>query len=322
MIREEYISLLQPYSQYLLYTKGYSVKTMDAYIRDAENFLLFCDSKHLEYNLVKEEDIVLYLSELLSGSFGGKRSKTTLQRRLCGLRCFYKYLTQYFPSEYTSNPFTRISSPKADPHVPTALFKEQINELLELNQKRNDELAVRDQAILELLYASGMRASELVSMEGRDIDYRNRMIRILGKGKKYRMVPFGKTAEAWMKRYSSELRPVLLSRFSDPILTHKPTAFFLNDRGGALTVRGLEYILHEIEKKIGTNFSLHPHEIRHSFATHLLQNGADLRLVQELLGHSSINTTQIYTNLTFEDLKDQYDACFPARRGKGGESDS
>ncbi|MDY2913663.1 MAG: tyrosine-type recombinase/integrase [Candidatus Enteromonas sp.] len=313
MISEQYLSLLQPYSQYLLYTKGYSPKTVESYLHDAESFLRFCDREMLDYYRIEEPDIVNYLAEQLSGKEETKATKRTLKRRLCGLRAFYDYLHRRFPGKYSSNPFRDVSSPKAEIKYPTALFLEQVNELLEKNQAREDELMVRDQAILELLYASGMRASELVSFDSSSIDYRNRMIRILGKGKKYRLVPFGKTAEGWMKKYYSELRPKLLAKNPEPLVTRRPKAFFLSDRGRKLTVRGLEYILAAVEEKIGTHFHLHPHELRHTFATHLLQNGADLRLIQELLGHSSIDTTQVYTHLTFDDLKSQYDACFPAR---------
>jgi integrase/recombinase XerC len=172
---------------------------------------------------------------------------------------------------------------------------------------------LRDQAIIELLYASGMRASEAISFSGRQIDYNNRMISINGKGNKERLVPFGKTAEIAMKRYAKEIRPVLLKK-------HKKggsvESFFLSYRGEKLTVRGLEYILKDIEVKTGYFLGLHPHEFRHTFATHLLEGGADLRLIQELLGHESLNTTQIYTHVTQESMKMQYEAYFPRAKKK------
>ena len=141
---------------------------------------------------------------------------------------------------------------------------------------------------------------------------RKRVVKVNGKGKKDRNVPFGRNAAKAVDEYRSKLRPELLKKNESEI---KPTALFLNAKGEALTIRGLEYILRSIEKKTGLHLDLHPHELRHSFATNLLENGADLRLIQEILGHESIDTTQIYTHVSQKEMKQEYDAFFPKRKG-------
>ncbi len=206
------------------------------------------------------------------------------------------------------NPFLFISSPKKEIRYPRVLYVEQINNLLKCNAARTDELALRDQCILELLYASGVRVSELVKISLKDIDIRNRHIRIFGKGSKERIVPFNKSAQAAIKNYVANSRDQLLARYS---LSVQYDYLFLNSQGKPLTSRGVEYILKEIEKKTGCNYDLHPHLLRHTFATHLLENGADLRVIQELLGHESLNTTQIYTHVTEEAMKCQFLASHP-----------
>jgi integrase/recombinase XerC len=304
---------LLPYSQYLLFSRGYSSHTVEGYLRDIRTFLQFLQDQGIEDNAIDEQVLVNYLSLEMSGK---KVSKRTMQRRLSSCRSYYDYLHEHDSYRYPMNPFRFISSPKGEIKYPQILFSNEVKSLLEDNAKRDDSMMVRDQAILELLYASGMRASELVSFEPSSIDYRNRMIRIYGKGKKYRMVPFGPSAEKWMRKYAAESRPELLTHNKSDDRTRRPKTFFLSAQGKALTVRGLEYILRSVEEKTGHYVDLHPHMLRHSFATHLLENGADLRLIQELLGHESINTTQVYTHLTQKDMKAQYESAFPKRSGK------
>jgi integrase/recombinase XerC len=158
-----------------------------------------------------------------------------------------------------------------------------------------------------------MRASELCSLTNRQIDYNNRMIRIFGKGRKERLVPFSQTAEKAMLIYYKGLRNDLLAKSKADLKSDK---YFLSAQGKALSVRGLEYILKEVEDKTGHHVGLHPHELRHTFATHLLEGGADLRLIQELLGHESINTTQVYTHISSEAMKNQYELYFPRAKKK------
>ena len=319
MAENKWKELLQPYSQYLLFSRNYSPNTIGNYGRDITSFFDYSESIGVPIFEVEEMTILMFLQDQLSKG----ESKRTLARRLSALRSFYDYQRIHDAAHFTKNPFRDVKAPRAEIKYPHALFLDQVNKLLEENAKRDDPLMVRDQAILELLYASGMRASELVHFEPSSIDYGNRMIRVYGKGKKYRMVPFGINAMKWMKRYYSELRPDLLAKWTPAVSHQRPKSFFLSAQGGTLTVRGLEYILHHVEEATGLSLDLHPHELRHSFATHLLENGADLRLIQELLGHESINTTQVYTHLTTEDMKAQYERYFPKRTGEkrdGGSS--
>lgn len=280
-----------------------------AYVEDAQIFLRFLKKEGIPANEADHGIVTAFLAEEIHRG----QSKRSLSRRLSALRSFYRFMMERYPRDFSANPFLGYSSPKLETKYPVPLFLEQVEALLAKNAQRADPLMVRDQAILELLYASGMRASELVSMTLHSVDYRNRVVRVFGKGKKERLVPFGKSAERWMKEYAQTLRKQSLSQVRDPIEAGKTKAFFLNAKGRPLTVRGLEYILHSIEDKIGMHLDLHPHELRHTFATHLLENGADLRLIQELLGHESINTTQVYTHLTAKDLQEEYEKCFPRR---------
>ena len=205
-----------------------------------------------------------------------------------------------------------ISAPKTDKKYPHALYKEQVREILDENAKRTDDLMIRDQAILSTLYFTGMRAAELVNLTIQSISLNQRIIRVIGKGDKERLVPISEECKKDLERYINFTRKELLSKAM--VATN---ALFLNSKGEKLTTRGLEYILDSIEEKTGTFVGLHPHILRHSFATHLLENGADLRVIQELLGHASINATQVYTHVTEREMQTEYLASHPrARKNK------
>ena len=212
-----------------------------------------------------------------------------------------------------ANPFRQVSSPKDGKHYPERLFKEDVERLLEENKKREDELALRDQAILELLFSSGIRASELVGLTLIQIDFSASSMLIHGKGNKDRYAPFSSSAGEALRRYLRSSRPLLLQKRKNPRPSDR---VFLSSKGEPLSVRGLEYILDSIESRLGESLHLHPHILRHSFATALLEGGADLRYIQELLGHESINTTQVYTHLTQQELSEQYDKYFPSLKKK------
>ena len=170
---------------------------------------------------------------------------------------------------------------------------------------------MRDQAILEVLYFCGIRAAELVNIDVQSVNLPKRFIRVFGKGSKERLVPFSVECKTILEKYMKEDRPKLLEKSQMPT-----PALFMNNKGQRLTTRGLEYILDKIEEKTGLFVGLHPHILRHSFATHLLENGADLRVIQELLGHESINATQVYTHVTEEAMKDAYFNAFPRAHKK------
>lgn len=300
--------LVKLFQDYLLLERNYSTHTKDAYVRDVEEYFKFLEDMDKNILEVKNTDIRDFLTiQMMHGI-----SKRSIKRKLSALRHFFKFLVD---REYVKmNPFLTITSPKVDKRLPEFLYYEEVEKLLAQNALRTDHLMIRDQAILELLYASGMRAFEICTLEIFNIDYGNRCLRIIGKGNKERIIPFSVTAKDAMVRYQKELRPTLLKKNHDEIL---PDTFFLNDQGKALTTRGLEFILKEIERKTGVYLSLYPHKMRHTFATHLLDNGADLRVIQELLGHSSLSTTQIYTHVSMEKMQTTYFNAHPRAHKKG-----
>lgn len=296
------IKEIDEFTNYLRFNLNYSPKTIESYERDIESFYLFIFSEGIDIDDIDGPIIRNYLSNQIQNGI----SKRTLCRRLSCLRHYYNFLLE---KEYVhNNPFIFVHAPKKEVRYPRALYIEQVETLLARNKERGDHLMLRDQVILELLYASGVRASEFVNIKLQDIDFRTRSIRILGKGNKERIVPFSKSASLTMKDYRDNCRPLLLAKNKK---IYNVDYFILNDQGKKLTSRGLEYILKNIEKLTGCNYDLHPHLFRHSFATHLLEGGADLRVIQELLGHESLNTTQVYTHVTEEALKAQFVASHP-----------
>ena len=301
------IKEIEEFKTYLKKSLNYSDKTVDAYERDIESFYIFIFAEGVDIDDVDLQIIRNYLSVQLANGI----SKRTLQRRLSCFRHYYSFLLD---REYVhENPFVFVHSPKKEVRYPKALYLEQIETLFQRNRERSDHLMLRDQVILELLYASGIRASEFVNVKIQDIDFRTRSIRILGKGNKERIVPFTKSASLTMKEYLKDCRPLLLAKNKKQ---YNVEYFVLNDQGKKLTTRGLEYILKNVEKLTGCDYELHPHLMRHTFATHLLEGGADLRVIQELLGHESLNTTQVYTHVTEESMKAQFVASHPRARKK------
>ena len=285
--------------------RNYSKQTVDSYRRDIEKFYRF-----LLKEGVKDDDVdLVIIRNFLTEELLKEVSKRSCKRRLCALKHYYHYLLKIGYVE--SNPFDFVLSPKVKVQYPHALDETQIDQLLEENSKRTDELMLRDQTILEVLYYSGVRASELVNIKLSDINSRQRYFRILGKGNKERLSPFSNECASWLERYLKESRPVLAMR-NETIPLH----LFLSSQGKPLTTRGLEYILTQIDEKTGLMLGLHPHMLRHTFATHLLENGANLREIQELLGHESINATQVYTHVTEANMREQYINSHPRAKKK------
>lgn len=282
--------------------RQYSARTIDSYRRDIDGFFDFLDEEDILFDAVSKSDIRLYLATELQRGVSAR----SCQRRLSALRRFYAYMAK---AKYVQqNPFLFAKAPKKPIRFPNVLTVEQVSALLEKNRQRTDPLKDRDQAILELLYASGLRVSELTGLRYRQIDFRSRIIRLFGKGKKMRIVPVSSVASEAMLLYYKGTRNALLEKKK----SQKPSdAFFLSAKGENLTSRGVEYILKCCEEKTGLHLGLHPHELRHSFATHLLEAGADLRMIQELLGHESLDTTQVYTHVSKKTMKEQYDRFFP-----------
>ena len=297
---------------HLQYERNYSEKTIENYQRDIEKFFNFINKEGI---LMDEVDLVVirnFLTDELNSGVG----KRSCKRRLSSLKHFYQYMVD--EKILKENPFIFVDSPKVDKTYPRTLYRDQIQEILANNAKRTDSLAERDQAILSLLYYCGLRAAELVKLNVQDINFRNRVVRVMGKGRKERLVPFTDECKDAVQKYIDNSRKVLLSKKKIPT-----AKLFISDQGQVeldkepvMTTRGLEYILDQIEEKTGTFVGLHPHILRHSFATHLLENGADLRVIQELLGHASINATQVYTHVSAEAMKQTYIDAFPRARKK------
>ncbi len=290
---------------YLRYERNYSSQTVISYSRDIDKFFRFLSEEGLDMEEVDQIAIRNFLTDELNSGV----SKRSCKRRLCALRHFYKYMVRR--EMVKDNPFVFVSSPKTEKTLPKFLYKDQVREILDENKKRDDLLAYRDQAILSTLYYSGIRASELVSLELQSVSLPRRTLRVLGKGNKERIVPISEECKKDIETYMKTTRMELASRNKEGT-----KVLFLNDHGNKLTTRGLEYILDQIEQKTGSFVGLHPHILRHSFATHLLENGADLRIIQELLGHESLNTTQVYTHVTEESMKETYLAAHPRARKK------
>ena len=295
----------QEFLDHLLVVRNYSPRTVKSYQEDIDKF---CEFIYQEGVMIDDVDVIC-IRNFLTEELNQGISKRSCKRRLSSLKHFYKYMVNV--CYIKDNPFVFVSAPKVETRYPHALYKEQIAELFKRNAERTDELALRDQAILYLLYYSGIRADELVKLDVQSIALKDRVVRVLGKGNKERIIPFTADCQKVLKAYIDKERIVLLRKARD-----MTPALFLNAQGERLTTRGLEYILDAIEEKIGLFVGLHPHILRHSFATHLLENGADLRVIQELLGHESINATQVYTHVTEEAMKETYMSAHPRAKKK------
>jgi len=293
---------LQDFLYYLKYQRNFSNDTVNSYKYDIEKFYIYISKEGILLNDVTRDNIRNFLTLEIMNNI----SKNSCQRRIASIRHFYSFLVD--SNRIDNNPFEFVSAPKKDKKLPDVLFKEQIDKLFTANKQRTDDLAERDQAILELLYASGLRASELVNLEISNVFLKDNVIRVFGKERKERMVPFSSSCQQYLSKYIKSSRLLLLNK--NP-LGATERHLFLNSNGKKLTTRGLEYILKEIEKKCALPFSIHPHTLRHSFATHLLSGGADLRIIQELLGHENINTTSIYTHVNEEGIKKEFNKAHP-----------
>jgi integrase/recombinase XerD len=280
--------------------KGLSPNTVSAYRRDLLKFEAFAKKNKLSLESVSRDHLVDFLASL----YRQKLESRTVARHLVTLRNFFRFAqVQELRSE---DPSLNLESPKIRRSLPGYLRLEEVERLLAQPDEKQP-LGLRDRAMLEVLYSTGLRVSELINLRVMDLDRSAGCVRCIGKGDKERIVPIGKKALALVDRYLREARFQLASKGKQP----SPTALFINRRGGPLSRVGVWKILSAYGRRAGLRLNLTPHMLRHSFATHLLERGADLRSVQLMLGHSDISTTQIYTHVVEERLKQIYKAHHP-----------
>lgn len=284
---------IELFCNYLLIDKKYSKNTIESYKRDLNKFNIFCNKKS---SSIKESDVKEYLKELTKLN----ESKTTISRNISSLRSYYKFLLT--EKKISSNPMENIELPKLDKRLPKTLDENDIDVLLDI--KLIDNYSYRNKAMIELMYATGLRVSELINLKIHDIDFDMALLKTLGKGSKERIVPIGDYALYYIKIYVDNYRNTMIKKEYNDYL-------FLNNHGKQMTRQGFFKILKKVALDNGINKDFSPHTLRHSFATHLLNHGADLRSIQELLGHSDISTTQIYTHVSNKQLRDNYDSFHP-----------
>ncbi|WP_291292676.1 site-specific tyrosine recombinase XerD [Enterococcus sp.] len=287
------------YLHYLTIERGLSQNTRKSYERDLEQYLTFLTKQQVsDWQAV---DRVLILSFLQQLQQSGKSSATII-RMVSSLRRFHQFLRQERFTDH--DPMQHIDSPKKQQKLPDTLSLSEVERLIETPDTK-EVLGIRDRAILEVMYATGLRVSELIGLQLKDLHLSMGLLQTTGKGDKERIVPLGDLAIQWIETYLEEARPFLTRKH--PEESH----LFVNNHGRQLSRQGIWKNLKALVRKAGITKNVTPHTLRHSFATHLLENGADLRTVQELLGHADISTTQIYTHITKKRMTKVYKQHFP-----------
>ena len=313
--------IIEKFANYLRYERNVSPATIHNYRGDLELFRAFLTPPGEKTMALQQVDARI-IREFVGWLYDRKMQKVSVARKLAALRTFFKFCVRERITK--QNPARLVSTPKIPKRVPRVLTAEEMNGFLDTlagaaagkkqgprrkNQSAQDAKLIpcRDRAILELLYASGLRVSELVGLTLGNLDRPGQMVRVLGKGRKERVVPYGGKAQQALEAYLP-LREKLLAH---PRTKADPTAVFLNHRAGRLTSKSVRVIVKAYARLANVNWNLHPHSLRHAFATHLLADGADLRAIQELLGHVSLSTTQRYTQASIEQLMAVYDKAHP-----------
>lgn len=286
--------------QYLAVERHYSPETQKAYQEDINDFRQFLTTSGSFKGFAKVDrlDVQTYLSALADRNL----ARSSVARKMSSLRSFYRYLIRVGQAQV--DPFELVETRKSHHHLPSFFYEAEIQELF-TTVAGDQPLDLRNSALLEVLYGTGIRVSECANLTLPQIDFDLEVMLIHGKGNKDRYVPFGSYAKTALQRYLKTARPTLMAK----VPNHQRV--FVNQHGRPLTARGIEYILDQLIKQTSLTADIHPHMLRHSFATHMLNHGADLRTVQELLGHASLSTTQIYTHMTTDHLKSDYMKYFP-----------
>ena len=287
-------NLIEDFLRYLLIDKGYSKNTISSYRIDLERFNEYFKNKGI--NEIDNSDLKKYIKSL-------DLNEKSISRTISSLKSFYKFLI--IEKIVKNNPTDGLYMPKVKKSLPNIMSVEDVTKLLDI--KLDDHFSYRNKAMLELMYATGLRVSELVELKLNDIDFSDDIIRIMGKGSKERIIPIGDIALAYLEEYINNHRSLMLKGNSCDYV-------FLNNHGKKMTRQGFFKIIKKIAKDVGINSEISPHTLRHSFASHLLKYGADLRTIQELLGHSDISTTQVYTHIANEELRKNYDEYHPHGR--------
>jgi integrase/recombinase XerD len=292
---------------YLEFERGLSRNTLEAYRSDLLQLGGYLERTGADVVSATHADLAGFLDELAAGSEDRPPvAPATLQRKVACLRSFYRHLRRDEVLDH--DPTADLRAPRKSQKLPQVLSRSEVTRLLAA-PRGTDPAALRDRALLELMYACGLRASEATGLTVRDVDLRHGVLRARGKGAKERLVPVGRQAVAAVRAYAERGRPALVGlRDQDKL--------FVNQRGGELTRQGLYKIVQRHARAAGLDGKMSPHTLRHTFATHLLAGGCDLRAVQEMLGHADIATTQIYTHLSAERLKDVYFKAHPRAAGK------
>lgn len=294
---------LSKYLRYLKISMDASKNTIEAYHHDIKRYIDFLSSQSIN-DLNINDNIVIntYITKLRLGKLSEEGlGASTISRNLSSLRSFYYYLIEFH--NFDNNPFLNIRQIKQEKPLPDFLYYNEIELLLD-SIEVVDFLSLRNKLMLEMMYGCGLRVSEVTDLKTAYINIEDRYLKVVGKGSKERILPFHRDIQELLKTYYKQ-------RSNKGI---ESDYLFLNNRNQQLTSRGVQYILDKVVEKSSLNKKVHPHMLRHSFATHLLDNGADIKVVQELLGHSNLSTTQIYTHVSIDTLKDVYNKAHPRNK--------
>ena len=297
--------LIQAYADHLRGERHVSPHTLRNYVSDLAQFRGFLTERKLcldDSDAVDASKVDIHVVRAYLAALAKDRKKSSIGRKLAALKSFFRYLVAVHRLQ--KDPLLLVQTPKQDKPLPGFLSVDDVFQLL-TGIKVKSSLDMRDRAILELFYSTGVRVSELVSLNWAALDFQLEIIRVVGKGSKERIVPFGKVAKEALEKYALEQR----KRWHYACKGEAPV--FLNNRGGRITTRSVARIVEKHLRQAGIAVKMGPHGLRHTFATHLLNNGADLRVIQEMLGHASLSTTQRYTHLNLDQLTAVYDKAHP-----------
>ena len=293
---------LDDFIAYMYDKRTGSSATSDSYYRDISRFISYLEDNHIDdFKDVDKGIVFAYTSELRSGDITrGKISNSTYARNMSSLRSFYRYLNERHIAD--SNPFLQFKNVRVEKHLPDVLTFDQVERIFDTFDL-DKPLDVRNRCIVETIYACGLRISECCDLLLDNVDQKEMIVRVIGKGNKERIVPFYPRL--------NELIDLYIAMYRNENALEGFPYLFVSSRGGKVSPRSVQLLLDNVKIKTGLEIDIHPHMLRHSFATHLLDNGADLRTVQELLGHENLSTTQLYTHLTYDCLKSTVDKAHP-----------